>query len=940
MKKQRRNTFTGILLAAAMALTAICPAAAAQTDEGASSEKENLVQYSIANSVGRQDYDKWSKPITSYLVPLDDGGLMNVYYGTQGTQHVLLASYCNADSQSLEKVRTIGLELPVFGGFYATNENYFVLTGRNNLEESPEKVVFRITKYDKEWNETGRAELKNCNTTKPFAFGTARMAAYGEDYLLIRTCRNMNKDVKGVNHQANLTIQLNIKTMEITSTGGAGSVSHSFNQFVKVEDSHMVTVDHGDAYPRGIIFAKYDGNLSSGSFGGCKTTRVLACKGAIGSIQTNATVGGFEISPSSYLIAGNSIDQSAENASVRNLFVAAVDKASGEVTLNWLTNYPEGTAPTTPHLVKITDDEYLVLWQIKGEADIIYCMKVNGKGECTEGNSGSEAAEGNSGNEAAEGNGGTAGAGPQANNLVKLPGNLSDCAPIITNASTSVSGSGLMWSTASTDSGKTNLNLYRINTDQLKGASTVSTSAITLVSTTENPPYPVSDVTTIVDTSSSSSDNEDNIGSATNGSTGNSSPSGSAGGIFGGTGSVTGTSTGQPFIKDSAGRQGWDAILASAEKAAAATDGGTVSIDMNGTSLVPGKVFANIKGKNVTLLFDMGKGIQWSVRGKDITAATASDINLSVKAGAGNIPQDVADSAAGGLKYLMLSLAHEGPFGFDITLSIKITGSSNGGIAAGNGTAGNYAGMYANLFYYNPALRSLEFISAGRIGEDGMVSLPFTHASDYIAIISAQPMGGTEDTNNPPEIQDEQKPEENTEIASVQLSKTVYTYNGKAKKPSVVAMDTDGRQISSRYYTVSYKNNQKVGKATATVTFKNGYSGTVKKSFTIRPAKTAIKKTTASRKGFTVKWKKNTAQTSGFQIQYSTNAKLKGKSTRSIFVKKASATHQAVKNLKAGKKYYVRIRTYKTVKVNGKRTKIYSAWSTAKTVRTLSAAAR
>ena len=108
--------------------------------------------------------------------------------------------------------------------------------------------------------------------------------------------------------------------------------------------------------------------------------------------------------------------------------------------------------------------------------------------------------------------------------------------------------------------------------------------------------------------------------------------------------------------------------------------------------------------------------------------------------------------------------------------------------------------------------------------------------------------------------------------------------------------------------------------------------------FTIRPAGTSIQKLAASSGGFTVKWKKKTAQTSGYQIQYSANAKFKGSSTRSVLVRKNSQVQKTVKNLKAQTKYYVRIRTYKTVKVNGKNTRIYSAWSKAVTVKTLPAA--
>ena len=98
-------------------------------------------------------------------------------------------------------------------------------------------------------------------------------------------------------------------------------------------------------------------------------------------------------------------------------------------------------------------------------------------------------------------------------------------------------------------------------------------------------------------------------------------------------------------------------------------------------------------------------------------------------------------------------------------------------------------------------------------------------------------------------------------MKSVNLSKTVYIKNGKVKKPSVVAVNTKDKKISSKYYTVSYKNNKKVGKATATITFKGSYSGMVKKTFMIRPAKTSIQKIVAASKGFTVKWKKKAVQT-------------------------------------------------------------------------------
>ena len=58
------------------------------------------------------------------------------------------------------------------------------------------------------------------------------------------------------------------------------------------------------------------------------------------------------------------------------------------------------------------------------------------------------------------------------------------------------------------------------------------------------------------------------------------------------------------------------------------------------------------------------------------------------------------------------------------------------------------------------------------------------------------------------------------------------------------------------------------------------------------------------------------------------------KGVKSYTVSKNKTTSKTIKKLKGKKKYYVRVRTYKTVKVNGKSVRIYSGWSKAKAVTT------
>lgn len=171
---------------------------------------------------------------------------------------------------------------------------------------------------------------------------------------------------------------------------------------------------------------------------------------------------------------------------------------------------------------------------------------------------------------------------------------------------------------------------------------------------------------------------------------------------------------------------------------------------------------------------------------------------------------------------------------------------------------------------------------------------------------------------------------ENTLPKTIKLTKTTYVYDGKSKKPSVIVKDNKGNKVSSSNYTVTYPNGRKnVGKYAVTIKFKGNYSGSVKKIFTIKPKSTNISKLTAGKKKFTVKRKKQSTQTTGYQIQYATNSKFT-KNKKTVTVSKNKTTTKTISKLKAKKKYYVRIRTYKII--NGK--KIYSSWSETKSVKT------
>lgn len=179
----------------------------------------------------------------------------------------------------------------------------------------------------------------------------------------------------------------------------------------------------------------------------------------------------------------------------------------------------------------------------------------------------------------------------------------------------------------------------------------------------------------------------------------------------------------------------------------------------------------------------------------------------------------------------------------------------------------------------------------------------------------------------------------------VSLSSTSYTYNKKSKKPSVTVKYGKTTLKNKKDYTVSYSKGRKnAGIYFATVKFKGYYEGTTKKSFQIRPKGTKIDKITAGNKKLTIKVKKQSKQISGYQIQYSnTKSFKKNINNPNIRVKNitfgksknnSEKRTKTAKNLFGKETYYVRARTYKEVKVDGKKKKVYSKWSKAKKITT------
>lgn len=163
--------------------------------------------------------------------------------------------------------------------------------------------------------------------------------------------------------------------------------------------------------------------------------------------------------------------------------------------------------------------------------------------------------------------------------------------------------------------------------------------------------------------------------------------------------------------------------------------------------------------------------------------------------------------------------------------------------------------------------------------------------------------------------------------AEFTLAKTAATYTGKDIKVAVTGKYAGQKLKKDVDYTVIYKYNREIGKAKVVIKGKGNYKGRKVLSFKILPKKATLKSLTKGKKAFTAKWSKVNTDRTGYQVRYALKSNMSGAKKVTV---SASKTSVKVKNLKAGKKYFVQIRTYKTV--NGKN--YYSDWSKTKGVTT------
>ncbi|MCC8080752.1 MAG: Ig-like domain-containing protein, partial [Lachnospiraceae bacterium] len=387
--------FFSIILSAAMALSLLSVPVWADEEAGLTAE--------ATSNTNDQNYSVNASTVKSYLVDTDEG-MMRVEYTGSTDDGVVVEYYDN--NYQITSQTYISFELSIFGGFYEGEDAYYLVFGQNNSDEDDSVEVVRVVKYSKDWERLGAASLYGANTTIPFRAGSLRMTECN-GYLYIRTSHQMYTSTDGLNHQANLMIEVQESDMTITDSyysvmnNSVGYVSHSFNQFILVDDdNNLVALDHGDAYPRAAIISKYAKQAGDSTFSGSTSyVNVFSFEGETGTNSTGASLGGFEYSSTSYLVAGNSVTQDDDWSShtARNVFVTVTslsDFSSDGTEINMITDYDtDGSiSASTPQLVKLDTDQFLLLWTTTEYADssvsaskqvMLHYVYLDGNGDMT-----------------------------------------------------------------------------------------------------------------------------------------------------------------------------------------------------------------------------------------------------------------------------------------------------------------------------------------------------------------------------------------------------------------------------------------------------------------------------------------------------------------------------------------------------------------------------
>ena len=912
------------------------------------SRKDSLSGTSTEN-ISENNYSTWASVVNSYLSENEDGTLNKVENASDG---VLIEKY-SSDGKKLISSNKLEKELSKFGGYFYGKDNNYLVFGEDNKEESDSAEIMRVVKYTKEWTKVSDCKIYGSNTYEPFNFGSLRMAEL-DNKLYVYTCHTMYTTEDKLNHQANMIFTIDESTMKTVdyqyeiSNLTQGYVSHSLNQYIKTYGDYIYRVDHsetGDLVEGGEIMAvngitltKFNKNDQPTEVAVTVPERFNIRRGN----YTGSSIGGFEIGSDNCIIAFSQ-DISKTNKK-RNVYLTVTDTSFYKTKKVPLTHYTDNDNITcgTPELVKISENLFLVMWEETKKSTnevVTKGMTVDAKGQIV-------------------------------SSAKTLTARLSDCQPIL------CSDNLVKWYV--TDNNGTTL--YSLNPYYIESLHEHKyTSKVTKEPTCTEQGYTLNVCKNCGDTYKSDfvdkidhnykyevvkepTCTEEGLGKYI---------CTECGDNYTKAISKTDHDYEQKVVKPTCTEQGYTLNVCKNCGDTYKSDF-VDKIDHNYKYEVVKEPTCTEEGLGKYICTECGDNYTKTISKTDHNyeqkvvkpTCTEQGYTLNVCKNCGDTyKSDFVDKIDHNYKYEVVkepTCTEEGlgkyictECGDNYTKAISKTDHNyeqevvkptcteqgytlNVCKNCGDTYKSNFVDKIDHNYKYEVVKEPTcteegigKYICT-ECGETLIDTIPTIDHSYVITTTPATMKSNGRKISKCSICNNVQYDNVISKISSVSISKTTFTYNGKTQTPTVTVKDSKKKILKNKTdYTVTYSNGRKnVGKYSVKIKFKGNYSGKKTFYYNIAPKSTSVKSVKGLSKGMQVNLKLQKTQTTGYQIQYSTFKNFKN---AKIVTVKNNVSAKKITKLMAKKKYFVRVRTYKTTKFSGKNYNIYSSWSSAKT---------
>ena len=305
---------------------------------------------------------------SSDLIPVSDG-YMRVF---KKSNSIGIEYYDNRFQITGKK--EIAMELPLWGGFYAGSDGYYLVEGQNNTAEDSSAEVIRVIRYDTNWNRNGAAsitsnpDLFGGEVRYPFDYGCVEMTETNGTLYIVTAHEGYVDPSVGQGHQGFLMIAVDQASM--TGKIVRSDLWHSFAQYIKSNSSYLYVLEQSEGSRRTQL-SRYDSTtlekktIELLSYGGSRTS--------VWALPCYASVDGMAVSSDNVLCIGTTIDQSKYDSAANdpriphNIYLTVTPTSSfseAATSLRYLTNYTgDGKSFLGVKITKITDDRFMVSWE-------------------------------------------------------------------------------------------------------------------------------------------------------------------------------------------------------------------------------------------------------------------------------------------------------------------------------------------------------------------------------------------------------------------------------------------------------------------------------------------------------------------------------------------------------------------------------------------------